>query len=92
MYLIRKDINKTVELVNFGATINNKQFLISLALTDFRYLALLRFNLRRIRTSEVSPGKELLVLILLGDADLERLASPIDATIKHKFYIVFIYK
>jgi hypothetical protein len=57
--------------------------LIILTLMGFCYLALLRFNFRRIRTSDVSPGKELLVPILLGDDDLDRLASPIDATIKH---------
>ena len=51
--------------------------------TGFHYLALPRFNLRSIRTSDVSPGKELLVPILLGDDDLDMLASPIDATIKH---------
>ena len=43
------------------------------------YLALLRFNFRRILTSGVSPGKELLVLIFSGDV-LDRLASPRDAT------------
>ena len=43
------------------------------------YLALPRFNLRRIRTSGVSPGKELPEPSLAGD-DLDKLANPIDAT------------
>ena len=45
------------------------------------YLALLRFNFRRILTSGVSPGKELLVLIFSGDV-LDKLANPRDATTK----------
>ena len=50
-------------------------------ITTFKhYLALLRFNFRRIRTSDVSPGNELLDPNLLGD-DLDRQARPLDATI-----------
>lgn len=45
------------------------------------YLARLRFNFRRILTSGVSPGKELLVLIFSGDV-LDKLANPRDATTK----------